>query len=169
MHYRSAGFGMTCSLRVRCSIAEGTSCADASLLFYAFDKITLRGPSSVSKAQKCSLRWLVDEEQLDAWHEEDEQVFVHPRDPYHRVDILDSSRHVKVRVNGELVAETQRPKVLFETGLPPRYTSDEKSIPEACWFAGGRRDVRGGSAGARFRDRSPSEVRRARQRPSVVL
>jgi uncharacterized protein (DUF427 family) len=58
---------------------------------------------------------------MDAWYEEDEQIFVHPRDPYHRVDILESSRHVKVRVNGEVVAETQRPKILFETGLPPRY------------------------------------------------
>jgi uncharacterized protein (DUF427 family) len=58
---------------------------------------------------------------MDAWYEEDEQVFVHPRDPYHRIDVLDSSRHVKVRVNGELVAETNRPKILFETGLPPRY------------------------------------------------
>ena len=58
---------------------------------------------------------------MDAWFEEDEQIFVHPRDPYHRHDILDSSRHVKVTVNGEVVAETERPKLLFETGLPPRY------------------------------------------------
>jgi uncharacterized protein (DUF427 family) len=58
---------------------------------------------------------------MDAWYEEREQVFVHPRDPYHRVDILDSDRHVKVQLNGEVVAETDRPKVLFETGLPPRY------------------------------------------------
>src|ERR671917_181258 len=58
---------------------------------------------------------------IDAWYEEDEEVFVHPRDPYHRIDILESSRHVEVRVNGELVAETERPKILFETGLPPRY------------------------------------------------
>jgi uncharacterized protein (DUF427 family) len=58
---------------------------------------------------------------MDAWYEEGEQVFVHPRDPYHRIDVLDSDRHVKVMVNGEVVAETDRPKVLFETGLPPRY------------------------------------------------
>ena len=58
---------------------------------------------------------------MSAWFEEDEQIFVHPRDPYHRVDVLDSSRHVKVSVNGEVVAETERPKLLFETGLPPRY------------------------------------------------
>ena len=58
---------------------------------------------------------------MDAWFEEDEQVFVHPRDPYHRIDVLDSTRHVKVMVDGEVVAETARPKLLFETGLPPRY------------------------------------------------
>jgi uncharacterized protein (DUF427 family) len=58
---------------------------------------------------------------MDHWYEEDEEVFVHPRDPYHRVDILDSSRRVRVLVNGEVVAETDRPKILFETALPPRY------------------------------------------------
>jgi uncharacterized protein (DUF427 family) len=58
---------------------------------------------------------------MDHWYEEDEEVFVHPRDPYHRVDVLASSRHVKVSVNGETVAETDRPMILFETGLPPRY------------------------------------------------
>jgi len=61
------------------------------------------------------------ENNIDEWYEEDEQVFVHPKDPYHRVDVLESSRHVKVEVNGEVVAETERPMILFETGLPPRY------------------------------------------------
>lgn len=58
---------------------------------------------------------------VDAWYEEDEQIFVHPRDPYHRVDVLKSSRSVRVTVNGEVVAESDRPLILFETGLPPRY------------------------------------------------
>jgi uncharacterized protein (DUF427 family) len=58
---------------------------------------------------------------MDAWYEEDEQVFVHPKDLYHRVDVLPSSRRVQVTVNGEVVAKTERPKILFETGLPPRY------------------------------------------------
>ena len=58
---------------------------------------------------------------MDKWLEEDEEVFGHPHDPYHRVDVLESSRHVRVSVNGEVVAETDRPKMLFETGLPPRY------------------------------------------------
>ena len=58
---------------------------------------------------------------MDAWFEEDEEVFIHPRDPYHRVDVLDSSRRVRITVGGEVVAESERPKILFETSLPPRY------------------------------------------------
>jgi uncharacterized protein (DUF427 family) len=60
-------------------------------------------------------------DKMDAWFEEDDEVFVHPRDPYHRVDVLNSSRHVKVIVGGEVVAESRRPRLLFETGLPVRY------------------------------------------------
>lgn len=58
---------------------------------------------------------------VDAWFEEDEEVFVHARDPHHRIDVLHSSRHVKVTVAGTTVAETRRPVLLFETGLPVRY------------------------------------------------
>jgi len=58
---------------------------------------------------------------MDAWFEEDDEVFVHPRDPYKRVDVLNSSRHVKVAVGGEVIADTKRPRLLFETGLPTRY------------------------------------------------
>jgi len=57
---------------------------------------------------------------LDTWFEEDDEVFVHPRSPYHRVDVLNSSRHVRIEVDGETVAETSRPRLLFETGLPMR-------------------------------------------------
>jgi uncharacterized protein (DUF427 family) len=58
---------------------------------------------------------------MDAWFEEDDEVYRHPRDPYHRVDVLASSRHVRVAIDGESVAETSRPRLLFETGLPTRY------------------------------------------------
>ena len=58
---------------------------------------------------------------MDAWFEEDEEVFTHPRDPYTRVDILQSSRHVRIEVDGVLVAESSKPILLFETGLPVRY------------------------------------------------
>jgi len=58
---------------------------------------------------------------MDEWLEEDEPVYVHPRNPYTRVDILNSSRHVEVRVAGVTVADSHQPRILFETGLPPRY------------------------------------------------
>ena len=58
---------------------------------------------------------------MDAWFEEDEQVFVHPRDPYTRVDVLPSSRHVRISLEGVTLAETTKPMLLFETGLPARY------------------------------------------------
>lgn len=58
---------------------------------------------------------------MDAWFEEDEEVYVHPRDPYTRVDVLQSSRHVRVEVDGVTVADSHQPRMLFETGLPPRF------------------------------------------------
>jgi len=58
---------------------------------------------------------------LDAWFEEDEEVFVHPRDPYSRIDVLASSKHVRVEIDGVTVAESTSPRLLFETGLPVRY------------------------------------------------
>jgi uncharacterized protein (DUF427 family) len=59
--------------------------------------------------------------QMEAWYEEEEEVFVHPRDPYKRIDVLLSSRHVQVVLGGEVVADSHRPYLLFETGLPTRY------------------------------------------------
>ncbi len=58
---------------------------------------------------------------LGQWFEEDTEVIIHPRSPFARVDVLASSRHVKVSVDGTVVAESTRPTILFETGLPPRY------------------------------------------------
>jgi uncharacterized protein (DUF427 family) len=55
------------------------------------------------------------------WYEEDERVVIHARDPYKRVDTLRSSRRVQVLVAGELVADSIRPLLLFETSLPTRY------------------------------------------------
>jgi uncharacterized protein (DUF427 family) len=63
----------------------------------------------------------LDWDAMDAWFEEDEQVFTHPRDPHTRVDILASSRHVRVDVDGVTIAESTSPRLLFETGLPVRY------------------------------------------------
>jgi uncharacterized protein (DUF427 family) len=58
---------------------------------------------------------------VDRWLEEDEELIGHVRDPYHRVDVLDSSRSVRVELDGELLAATDRARVLYEAGLPPRW------------------------------------------------
>ena len=58
---------------------------------------------------------------LDAWYEEDERVFVHPRNPYSRVDALRSTRRVRVERDGIVLAESSSPVMVFETGLPTRY------------------------------------------------
>jgi uncharacterized protein (DUF427 family) len=65
---------------------------------------------------------------LDAWYEEDEQVFVHPRDPYTRVDALRSTRHVRVELNGTILAESASPVLVFETGLPTRYYLNRSEV-----------------------------------------
>jgi len=58
---------------------------------------------------------------LDAWYEEDERIFVHPRNPYVRVDALRSTRTVRVELEGVVLAESSSPVMVFETGLPTRY------------------------------------------------
>jgi uncharacterized protein (DUF427 family) len=63
---------------------------------------------------------LLDFRSFDKWFEEDEENVGHPRDPFKRIDILHSSRHVQVELDGELLAETTRPRLLFETSLPMR-------------------------------------------------
>jgi uncharacterized protein (DUF427 family) len=66
--------------------------------------------------------------EADSWWEEDEEIFVHPRDPYKRVDVIASSRPVKVVLGGEVVAETNRARFLFETRLPTRYYIPEEDV-----------------------------------------
>jgi uncharacterized protein (DUF427 family) len=103
-HSPSRGDGRTFSVRA------GSTEAPAAALRYPDSPIE-------------ELRELVrlDWDSMDAWFEEDEEVFTHPRDPYTRVDILPSSRHVRVDVDGATIAESTSPTLLFETGLPVRY------------------------------------------------
>jgi uncharacterized protein (DUF427 family) len=58
---------------------------------------------------------------FDAWYEEDERNRAHPRDPFHRIDIVHSSRHVRVERDGVVLADTTTPYLLFETSLPVRF------------------------------------------------
>jgi uncharacterized protein (DUF427 family) len=63
----------------------------------------------------------LDWDAVDSWFEEDEEIFGHPRSPYHRVDALRSSRHVRVELDRVVLAESSSPVLLFETALPTRY------------------------------------------------
>ncbi len=58
---------------------------------------------------------------VDSWWEEDEEVFVHARDPFVRVDVLPSKRRVTVTAGGEVIADTTNALFLVETGHPVRY------------------------------------------------
>jgi uncharacterized protein (DUF427 family) len=82
------------------------------------------GPERAALAGHVAFYW----NRLDAWFEEDDEVFVHPRDPYARVDVLHSSRHVRVELDGQLLAESRRPRLLFETGLPTRYYLPKQDV-----------------------------------------
>ena len=64
---------------------------------------------------------ILDWDAFDQWYEEDEPVIAHPHDPFSRIDCLRSSRHVRIAHGEVLLADSRRPVILFETGLPPRY------------------------------------------------
>ena len=58
---------------------------------------------------------------VDRWFEEDEEVEVHPRDPYHRIDTFATSRRVTISIDGIALADSTGARALYETGLPTRY------------------------------------------------
>ncbi|CAL9561545.1 hypothetical protein SUDANB95_04605 [Actinosynnema sp. ALI-1.44] len=100
----SRGDGAVYDVKVGNAVAEGAA---------------LRYPESPFEELRPLVR--LEWDAMDEWFEEDEPVYVHPRDPYTRVDALPSSRHIRVEVGGVTVAESRRPVILFETGLPARY------------------------------------------------
>ena len=65
---------------------------------------------------------------MDSWFEEDEEVFVHPRNPYSRVDAIKSTRRVQVSVGDAVLADSDATVIVFETGLPPRYYFPRTSV-----------------------------------------
>ena len=94
---------------------------------------------------------------VDRWLEEETEIVVHPRDPYHRIEVLDSSRHVAVEVKGQRVADSRSPRILYETALPPRYylpledvrtdlLAGEEGLQTGCAYKGFARYF--GAAGA---------------------
>jgi len=70
----------------------------------------------------------VEWDAADTWLEEEEEVIVHPRDPYHRIELRDTSRLVTVALDGETLAESSRALALFEAGLPARWYLDADDV-----------------------------------------
>lgn len=103
-HSPSRGDGLTHDTTIGDATAKGAA---------------LRFPDSPIEELRTAVR--LDFPAMDEWFEEDEPIYVHPRDPYTRVDILASTRRVVVEVDGQVVADSSQPRILFETGLPPRY------------------------------------------------
>ncbi len=77
-------------------------------------------------------------DRIDHWYEEDEEVFVHARDPYKRIDILESSRTVRIFAGGDCVAQSRRALFLFETGLPVRYYLPADDVSDDILVASGK-------------------------------
>ena len=103
-HSPSRGDGKVYDIKV------GAATAQAAALAY---------PDSPLEALRDLVR--LDWNSMSEWFEEDEPVYTHPRDPYKRVDILASTRHVRIEVDGVTIADSTQPRILFETGLPSRY------------------------------------------------
>ena len=95
----------------RYALQAGEIVRPAALRVYG-DDATVEG-----LAGRARFEW----DSLDAWFEEDEQVFVHPRDPYTRIDAMRSTRSVRIELDGVTLAESSSPVLVFETGLPTRY------------------------------------------------
>lgn len=74
---------------------------------------------------------IVDFGAFDEWYEEDERNIAHPRDPFHRIEIVHSSRSVRVELDGELLAASSRPYLLFEAPLPVRYYLPPEDVSDA--------------------------------------
>lgn len=89
------------------SVAVGDQIAEDAA--WSFDHPLLAG--------LIALRW----DAMDEWLEEDERAVKHPRDPFHRLDVRSTSRHVRVSLGDVVLAESERTKLLFETSLPPRF------------------------------------------------
>src|SRR4051794_33607655 len=70
----------------------------------------------------------LDSRAFEVWYEEDERVFGHPRDPFHRVDVRTTSRPVRIERNGEVLAETTRARLLYETNIHTRFYLPKEDV-----------------------------------------
>jgi uncharacterized protein (DUF427 family) len=136
-HLSEAGFMQPCPRRIRAR-RGGRTVLDTLRAFYVWEiphypayylpiedvdgsLLTLPSTQTFENGPFAGLAH-VDWDAVDAWFEEDEEVFGgHPRSPYARVDAIRSSRHIRVEIEGVVLAESTAPVLLFETGLPTRH------------------------------------------------
>jgi uncharacterized protein (DUF427 family) len=135
-HLSEAGFMQPCPRRIR-AVRGAATVLDTQRAFYVWEipyypayyvpvddvdpaVIALESTQTFESGPFAGLVH-VDWNAVDSWFEEDEEVFVHPRSPYARVDAIRSSRHVRVEIDGVILAESAAPVLLFETGLPTRH------------------------------------------------
>ncbi|MGN9909109.1 DUF427 domain-containing protein [Phytohabitans sp. LJ34] len=85
------------------------------------ERAALAYPSPPAEAARLAGHIALYWRAMDQWYEEDMPALAHIRDPYHRVDALPSSRHVRVSLDGVTLAESERAVVVYETGLVPRW------------------------------------------------
>jgi uncharacterized protein (DUF427 family) len=132
-----AGFMQPCPRRIR-AVRDGDTVLDTLSAFYVWEVpyypayyvpvedvdsaiVALESTETFETGPFAGLAH-VDWDAVDAWFEEDEEVFGgHPRSPYARVDAIRSSRHIRVELGGVVLAESASPVLLFETGLPTRH------------------------------------------------
>lgn len=136
-HLSEAGFMAPCPRRIRAT-RDGATVIDSVSAVYVWEvphypayylpsegvDASLIGLESTQTFESGPFSGLVhvDWDAVDSWFEEDEEVFGgHPRSPYARVDAIRSSRHIRVELDGIVLAESAAPVMLFETGLPTRH------------------------------------------------
>jgi len=69
---------------------------------------------------------------MDSYYEEEERIVGHAADPYHRIDIRQTSRHLVVRHGDQVIADSHGPLVLFESGFAPRWYVPRADVNEAA-------------------------------------
>jgi uncharacterized protein (DUF427 family) len=92
--------------------------------FPAHDVVALPTNDELDAPGHVTVPWAA----VDAWFEEEEQIFGHPRNPYHRVDILCSRRRLRVQADGITLVDTTETVVVYETALEPRLYVDPRFV-----------------------------------------
>ncbi|KAF8857717.1 DUF427-domain-containing protein [Acephala macrosclerotiorum] len=111
-------------------LSKGAAFDKDETAFQGFVTVEGRSTDRVMLFEKGPLEGLVrfDFKAMDAWFEEDTQIYDHPKNPYTRIDILSSSRQITIKIANHTIASSSSSMFLFETGLRPRYYLPKTSV-----------------------------------------